>query len=278
MKHCVRFEELISAYIDNELDTSDKSFIEEHLKSCADCSNLFVLYREMSISFTETIAPAPPDLSDKVMDILRNSNYIPRREPIAHVKTHEDARKLFNRYFPIAACLAIAILALPFFLNNNREANDFAAPEAAMAPAAMLDALDDEAVVTEMDFGAFLEVAEEEWASDALAPAGTPEASPAPQIMPDVADDTDIAASRNEDFEDGERFIFDLDIITETYYAYIEIDHDPPETVFRTRLRENYFLVRKTDVAELYDLLNEFVRNYIPGNEHAEFALVLFME
>ena len=278
MKHCVKFEELISAYIDKELNETDQMFIEEHLKSCDDCLNLFVLYREMSVSFTGSIVQPPPELSDKVMDIVRNSNYIPRREPSGRVKIHGNARKMFNRYFPVAACLAIALLALPYFLNNNRGANDFAAPEAAMAPARMFDTLDDDLIATERDFGAFAEVTEEGWtAADTPATAGTPAPAPAPATMPE-AEDSDVEVSRNEQHDGGERFVFDLDIITETYYAYIEIDHDPPEEIFRTRHHENYYLIRKSDIIELYDLLEDFIILYIPGNEHAEFALVLFME
>ena len=277
MKHCVKFEELISAYIDNELDVTEKVFMEEHFKSCADCLNLFVLYREMSLSFTEATVPPPPELSDKVMDIVRNSNYIPRREPSGKVKIHGDTRRMLSRYLPLAACLAIALLALPYFLSNNRGFDDYAETEARMAPAVMFDTWDEDDMAAETDFGAFAE-ATQEWQTDTLAPAGTPAPAPAPAVMPDAADDKPVTGGGNEGVEAGERFIFDLDNITETYYAYIEIDHDPPDTIFRSRHHENYYLIRRADVAELFDLLEDFVILYIPGYEHAEFALVLFME
>jgi len=132
--------ELLSAYADGELSDSDKAQVEEHLIACENCSALLELYREISVAAKESSLPVPEALRAGVMEKVLKAD-IPRTAD--NVTRLSRYRVVLTRYAPIAACLAVILLALPFVVDNNRQLNDYGAPSApapAMTPAAHDDA------------------------------------------------------------------------------------------------------------------------------------------
>ena len=134
MNNCVELMELISAYADGELTQSDCRRVEEHLSSCESCSALLELYREISVALDESAVPAPEALCDSVMkkvlseettvagdtspagDTVPATDNADRRKPV---------RIMLLRYAPLAACLAIILLAMPWIINSrNGTSND----------------------------------------------------------------------------------------------------------------------------------------------------------
>jgi len=94
-----------------------------------------MLYREISVSMDESGVPAPEALCDGVMNkILGEEITAP---PVAapageNVNRHKPFRVILLRYAPLAACLAVVLLAVPLIissLNNTRS------DQTAMAPA-----------------------------------------------------------------------------------------------------------------------------------------------
>ncbi|MCL2153891.1 MAG: zf-HC2 domain-containing protein [Oscillospiraceae bacterium] len=117
MNSCVEFSELISAYTDGELSDFDRHRVDDHLKVCESCSALIELYREISISVNESCVSAPESLLTGVMEKVatcdNDSTIIipPKRKP---------TRIILLRYIPVAACLAIMLLTLPWVMNTLR--------------------------------------------------------------------------------------------------------------------------------------------------------------
>jgi hypothetical protein len=106
--------ELISAYIDDELNAADRRLVEDHIEACVDCSALHDTYREISTAAKETLAPAPERLCSAVMaDILRESDAAVQKR----AKTLAVVRVILSRYLPLAACLAFVILTLPLLIR-----------------------------------------------------------------------------------------------------------------------------------------------------------------
>ena len=286
LNHCIIYEESISAYVDDELNASDKMLLEAHFKACPGCSNLLVLYREMSASMAETDVQTPPFLSRSVMDMIKNSNYDRHRDFVTHEKSTMVTRilkskKHFPRYATIAACLAIVLLLLPQFLNIDRSGDVDNLAEPNIAPMVRFG-LNDEMMTDDMMTEEMMIAGDFDTGGGAIpdtASGTSPAPAPAPGALPQgqtpIAVDDDSNNIRAI-MPDTERFAIQLDKITEDYFAYIEIDHDPPDTLFRIAYQNNSFLIKRADVTELILDLEEFILLYLPGNEHADFAIVLF--
>jgi hypothetical protein len=71
---CEAFKELLSAYLDAELERVDILKVEEHIQECENCANTLKSYESMSISIRSIDIPKP---SQKV---LRNIAIFPRRK------------------------------------------------------------------------------------------------------------------------------------------------------------------------------------------------------
>ena len=67
---CEHIENLFSSYLEDELTVEDKLSVEEHLKSCADCSVLFDLLRETQESLVDfPQAEMSEELLERLYDI-----------------------------------------------------------------------------------------------------------------------------------------------------------------------------------------------------------------
>lgn len=132
MNYCDEFMELISAYADGETTESDRQSVEEHLSECEGCSALLDLYREISVCADETCVPAPEALCTGVMEKVLSDDMVRATDSStsANVSGRKNIRPMLLRYTPIAACLAILLIALPWIINNfSRLSFDALAPE-----------------------------------------------------------------------------------------------------------------------------------------------------
>ena len=71
---CKTIKELLSAYIDAELDRVDILRVEEHIEECGNCASILESYKSISINVKSIEIPKP---SEKV---LRNIMRLPRRK------------------------------------------------------------------------------------------------------------------------------------------------------------------------------------------------------
>lgn len=71
---CKNIKELLSAYIDGELDRIDILRVEEHIEECENCVNILESYKSISINVKSIEIPKP---SEKV---LKNIMLFPRRK------------------------------------------------------------------------------------------------------------------------------------------------------------------------------------------------------
>jgi predicted anti-sigma-YlaC factor YlaD len=71
---CKNIKELLSAYIDGELERLDILRVEEHIEECENCVNILESYKSISINVKSIEIPKP---SEKV---LKNIILFPRRK------------------------------------------------------------------------------------------------------------------------------------------------------------------------------------------------------
>ena len=308
MNRCKECEMLISVYIDGELSASEKMLVEEHLKSCRDCSALFSLYREMSTSIAQSCAQAPPSLNSNVMKMIKSSDEtgdgslsylsfdktenrplsrdaehdsenprLSRNRSLVLTKKQRTKRLILTRYVPIAACLAIAILVLPQFFNFNR--ND-ATPDAIMPTMAPIPeyAVESDDGFLRIDAYGFSEE-HELW--------GTPEVMMDEDVMHELMPATPFEGRVHDDIEPGvgvggpgwrdveDSLYIPHGIITAGYHAFIVIDLNRPISIPMIAYHGNYFLIEQADLARFLEEYDIFITLFVPGDEDAEFALLL---
>jgi len=134
VKENTEITELLSAYSDNELTSSDKQTVEEHLTANENYSALLEIYREISISVDESNAPVPDALRIGVMNRIRSESISAEKE--TKMKKWWQHQIILTRLAPIAACLVVVLLVWQFSGNMFRM-NESAAPAPmADAPAA----------------------------------------------------------------------------------------------------------------------------------------------
>lgn len=116
MDKCTEYVELISAYVDYQLTEDEMARVEDHLESCENCSALLDFYREISISASKSCVPAPDALRANVMEKVLCC------EPISkagNANRQKIVRTILTRYLPVAACLAVILISLPWVINNQ---------------------------------------------------------------------------------------------------------------------------------------------------------------
>jgi len=141
MKNSTEYLELISAYADDELTESDRDRVGEHLSVNENCSALLDLYREISAASAESCVSPPDALCSGVMDRIKLADKAAEagtaevasatgapivkieaaRKPAGAGSAKKDniIRLALTRYLPVAACLALVLIALPWAINTN---------------------------------------------------------------------------------------------------------------------------------------------------------------
>jgi len=145
VKICSEYFEKINIYADGELPEHERPSVEKHLGECESCSALLSFLREISAAASDSILPAPESLCGGVMEkILRGDNISDissafKSVPYEKPGKYRTARFMLTRYAPIAACLAVVLLALPFIRNMSRNSYD-SYSMTGLAPASMPEA------------------------------------------------------------------------------------------------------------------------------------------
>lgn len=145
MNNCTEYLELVSAYADDELTEFERRRVEEHLSECEDCSALLVLYREISDAVAMSSVPVPEILCGSVMKSVLSGDTSGVSGLTISAKNAQKAQKAdasnrqkviriaLTRYLPVAACLAVMLVSLPWIINylGRQTSNYDAAPMSA---------------------------------------------------------------------------------------------------------------------------------------------------
>ena len=106
-KHCLRFEEHLSDWIEGQLDPQTTAFMEEHARKCPACATL----REM---MDQTLSLGPT-LQEEVPFYLKNRLYIIPENQYAEAAEDTPSRMLRLA----AAMVGISVLLLHLFYFTN---------------------------------------------------------------------------------------------------------------------------------------------------------------
>lgn len=120
MDNCAKYQEMISALLDDELSPAEREALHAHMGSCPDCRRMYDAFA--AISGAEELEEAPEGMLSGAMFRIRNP--APRKKkPV-----------LWRRYAAAAACLVLVIFGatrLDFRMGANSAASaDCAAPAA----------------------------------------------------------------------------------------------------------------------------------------------------
>lgn len=126
MKYCEEFEALLDLYVDGELEVADMIRVQEHLDTCPACQAYVDELLAIRAAFPEIEDTIVPEgFADGVMRAIAAS---------APKKTTKRATPWKKFLVPMAACLAVVVMALPLtgVMNNARmESAPAEAPAAA---------------------------------------------------------------------------------------------------------------------------------------------------
>jgi len=163
MKECTKIYELLSAYSDNEVTDSERLLVDRHLAACKDCSAMLEMFHEISDIVIEPDMEVPEALHIGVMNRVRNESVL--ENPViteAKVKQRKRFGIMMTRIVPLAACLAVVVLAWQFWGNVG-------GVELAAAPEAMMDMAPEEAVPEAVsDYIRMTDDADAEWAENEM--------------------------------------------------------------------------------------------------------------
>jgi hypothetical protein len=101
--NCRDLEELLSAYADGELSSTQREFIEEHLSGCADCRATLAQFETAGhqlASLRET--PASPDISKSTLSKIK----------AVGINAQKDRRRWLRPVTAVAAIMAVIVIML----------------------------------------------------------------------------------------------------------------------------------------------------------------------
>jgi predicted anti-sigma-YlaC factor YlaD len=105
---CKHIENLLSPYLEDELTAEDRLAVEEHLRSCKDCSLLFDLMRETQ----ESLADFPQaEMSEALLERLYD---IPQKKRKFRFSLDLLVRPALQPYM-VAATILLTFLSFYFF-------------------------------------------------------------------------------------------------------------------------------------------------------------------
>lgn len=141
--NCNDVRDNLSLYIDDELNEEEKKLMEEHLKSCTECSKELGEYRKLIQMLNDLPDEEPPaGYCKRLHEKLLNTE-LPKIEDTQKSKVLEIHKKTRSskfkwvKYGGLAASLALILLV--YGLNNNsimsKSSNEMASYDRAEAPA-----------------------------------------------------------------------------------------------------------------------------------------------
>lgn len=120
--NCNEVSDNLSLYIDGELSEDDKKLMDEHFKTCSDCSKELEEYKKMIKALRELPKEEPPvGYCKRLKDKLLNAKQakmpdISEKSEISEIKVHEKLSKVkgskfrWVKYAGIAAALVLVVL------------------------------------------------------------------------------------------------------------------------------------------------------------------------
>ncbi len=137
LNSCEHYLEMMSAFMDGELDESLRAELSDHISACDDCFNASLAYKSINEAISDGEVTPPEDLCALVMAGIRSS------APIApKAKKKLDLRHLGALAAAIVVVIVTAIAAPSMFKKGGNEAHDSAAPEDMKANAQYSTTLD----------------------------------------------------------------------------------------------------------------------------------------
>ena len=130
MKYCEEFEALLDLYVDGELEAADMIRVQEHLDTCPACQSY--------VDELLAIRAAFPEIEDTVVPEGFAAGVMNAIAASAPRKTTKRATPWKKILVPMAACLAVVVMALPLTGVMNNARMESAAPAEAPAAAASL--------------------------------------------------------------------------------------------------------------------------------------------
>lgn len=119
MKDCERYELMISALLDGELDEREKAELSAHIAGCEHCAALATAFAAATGALAEDLEEPPAGLHDAVMEKIATA-----------AKVKRDHTRFMRLRPIIAAAACVAVVAVTLFAANrgirNAESTDTA--------------------------------------------------------------------------------------------------------------------------------------------------------
>lgn len=144
MKSCIRYQEMISQYIDGELSPEDEKELTEHLSHCDGCRSLLEIYRSCRDAYSGRDEEPPQELLKGVMSRISGT----KTTPAANKRTTESRRTVRGAiitFAALAACAAIVIFSFPGIFQSGSKTADTSGNDTAMPPSVAESSAADEA-------------------------------------------------------------------------------------------------------------------------------------
>jgi hypothetical protein len=109
---CKHIENLLSAYLEDELNREEKQKVEEHLNICSDCAELFALLRETTESLTDF-----PEV-EMSEDLVGRLYEIPEKKKKFRFSFGQFLKPAFQPVF--AAIALLVVLTSIYIFHPNR--------------------------------------------------------------------------------------------------------------------------------------------------------------
>ena len=125
LNSCEHYLELMSAFMDGELDETHREELSEHINTCDDCFNASLAYKSINEAISDGEVSPPEDLCALVMEGIRSS------APAAPKAKKKFTTRHLAALAAAAAVVIITAVAAPsmFKKGASDEALDAAAPE-----------------------------------------------------------------------------------------------------------------------------------------------------
>jgi hypothetical protein len=144
MSNCIKYQEMISCYIDGELSESETADLMSHIDSCPSCRSLLEIYKSCHEAYSgEGVMEEPPEkLLSGVMASIRASNAVVSdtsvpSNAIPFTKKKSKSKNILIAFAALAACIAIVLLSFPSLLRFDIGTADNAASSEVTADSAM---------------------------------------------------------------------------------------------------------------------------------------------
>ena len=178
MTNCIKYQEMLSAYLDGALSAEEAEELDAHLQSCENCRALLEIYKAMHDSYCaeEPMMEEPPEeLLSGVMSRIHKMEDISSPVPagkIPQTKAASSHKKTWRNvaitFGSLAACLVLVMFSFSHFFGAKSEAPmdaaDMAADSAAPESTTNSSAMDDTLTLSEESM--FDDAAEEDIAVD----------------------------------------------------------------------------------------------------------------